>query len=81
MIYTESGFGRYVEGVFGTLRATGGNNGGGSETLVIAYGVNENGNGAASLSEELHACLTCGGGKPGQSYPCVLIDGGGRNEI
>jgi len=37
---------------------------------AIAYG-------AAKLSRELHACLTCGGGKPGQSYPCALIEGGG----
>ncbi|GHU94389.1 hypothetical protein FACS1894208_05380 [Clostridia bacterium] len=44
---------------------------------VTAYGVNENGTDAARLSKEVHACLTCGGGKPGQSYPCVLIDWGG----
>ena len=48
---------------------------------ITAYGVNENGDGAAKLSKELHACLTCGGGKPGQSYPCVLIDRGGAYHV
>ncbi len=34
MIYRESSFGTYAEGSFGTLKACGGNNGGGSETLI-----------------------------------------------
>lgn len=29
MVYRESGFGTYAEGSFGTLKACGGNNGGG----------------------------------------------------
>ena len=43
---------------------------------ATVYGVSESGDGAAKLSRELHACLTCGGGKPGQGYPCALIEGG-----
>jgi site-specific DNA-cytosine methylase len=35
MIYRESSFGTYAEGGAGTLRASGGNNGGGSETLIV----------------------------------------------
>ncbi len=31
MIYRESSFGTYAEGSFGTLKACGGNNGGGGE--------------------------------------------------
>jgi hypothetical protein len=46
---------------------------------ITAYGVSEGEGGATRLTKELHGCLTCGGGKPGQGYACVFIDGGGRN--
>ena len=36
------------------------------------YGVTTKGNGDVFLSEERHTSLSCGGGMPGQSYPCVL---------
>ena len=35
MIYREGSFGAYTEDVFGTLRACGGNNGGGGESLIV----------------------------------------------
>lgn len=37
------------------------------------YGITENGNAEVRISLDLHATLSCGGGKPGQSYPCVLV--------
>ena len=35
-VYEKSGFSDYTEGKFGTLRATGGDQGGGSESIVVA---------------------------------------------
>lgn len=79
-IYTEGGFSNYIAGVFGTLRASGGSNGGGSETLIIenentsAYGVVSKGNGEAWITPESHMSLTTGGGQAGQGFPCVMHD-------
>lgn len=57
----------------------------------VTYGVTENGDATVTLSEELHACLTTGGGKPGQGYACALVpytlkicsgcEGGGKGAL
>ena len=78
MIYREIGYGKYIADGFGTLRATGGNNGGGSETLILdskeTYGVVTKGNGEAFTTEGKHTSLTAGGGQAGQGFPCILTN-------
>lgn len=39
-----------------------------------AYGVWQNGNAEVGIMEEKTCTLTTGGGKPGQGYPCVLLE-------
>ncbi len=41
---------------------------------AVVYGVSENMNGDVWTTEERVNTLTTGDGKPGQGYPCVLID-------
>ena len=46
-----------------------------TDSLVLdegVYAVNENGDSNVSLNKDACPSLTTGGGKPGQSYPCVL---------
>lgn len=45
---------------------------------AVAYGVSENINSNVWITEERVNTLTTGGGKPGQGYPCVMID---KNDI
>jgi len=40
---------------------------------AVAYGVVAKGNGDAFINPKTHTALSCGGGEPGQGYPCVLI--------
>lgn len=39
-----------------------------------AYGVWQNGNAEVGIMEDKTCTLTTGGGKPGQGYPCVLVE-------
>lgn len=39
-----------------------------------AYGVRQNGNAEVGIMEDKTCTLTTGGGKPGQGYPCVLVE-------
>lgn len=39
-----------------------------------AYGVWQNGNAEVGIMEDKTCALTTGGGKPGQGYPCVLLE-------
>lgn len=39
-----------------------------------AYGVRQNGNSDADIMEDKTCTLTTSGGKPGQGYPCVLVE-------
>ena len=40
--------------------------------VVKAYGVVAKGNGDTFINDTTHTALSCGGGEPGQGYPCVL---------
>ena len=42
---------------------------------VFAAGITAKGNGDCFLSAEQHTALSCGGGMPGQGYPCALVAG------
>jgi DNA (cytosine-5)-methyltransferase 1 len=42
------------------------------EPQIVCYGVTAKGNGDAFINKEKHTSLSCGGGMPGQSYPCIL---------
>ena len=42
------------------------------QQTFVASGIMTKGNGEASLMPELNYALSCGGGQPGQGYPCVL---------
>lgn len=42
---------------------------------VFAAGITAKGNGDCFLSADQHAALSCGGGMPGQGYPCALVAG------
>lgn len=53
-----------------TLQAANGMSG--NNKPCVAYGVTTKGNGDAFISEERHTSLSCGGGEPGQGYPCVM---------
>ena len=71
-----SGFGKKTEYIeseqAGTIRASGGAQGGGSETLISeAAGVVSKGNGEVWETKERHMTLTSGGGQAGQGYPAV----------
>ena len=46
---------------------------GGGYVPMIAYSVNENQRGHVYLNPDTAFTVTSGGGKPGQSYPCVVI--------
>ena len=41
---------------------------------AVVYGVHEGSGGEVHIAEELSNCMTTGGGKPGQGFPCVFID-------
>lgn len=41
---------------------------------AVAYGVWQNGNDEVGIMEDKTCTLTTGGGKPGQGYPCVLVE-------
>lgn len=58
--------------------AHGGVAGAQSHTNEEVYSVAENGNQDVRLSKTAYP-LTCGGGKPGQSYPCICIGNGQAN--
>lgn len=49
MVYRESSFGTYAEGSFGTLKACGGNNGGGSESLIV---LNDQGGSSMNIEKD-----------------------------
>jgi DNA (cytosine-5)-methyltransferase 1 len=71
--FAETGFSHYSKGC-GTLRAWGGECGGGSETLIVgALSVHENQRAEVKLNDVM-GTLQCGGGNPGQGYPCVLVE-------
>jgi DNA (cytosine-5)-methyltransferase 1 len=86
-----SGFGKKTEYIeseqAGTIRASGGAQGGGSETLITeAAGIVSKGNGDAFEMDEKHMSLTSGGGQAGQGYPAVRqsvfnIDSEGGNSM
>lgn len=46
---------------------------------AVVYGVHEGSGGECNINEEVCNCMTTGGGKPGQGYPCVLIEGADKN--
>lgn len=45
-----------------------------AESSQKAYGVWQNGNSDVGIMEDKTCTLTTGGGKPGQGYPCVLVE-------
>ncbi len=85
-VYEEYQYGGYRECfVTAPLRYSGGNLGGGTESIVVEDKVvNEDGKGNVWESDSM-ASLTTTGGKPGQGYPCVRqniypIEGNGSRE-
>ncbi len=46
---------------------------------AVAYGVWQNGNAEVGIMEDKTCALTTGGGKPGQGYPCVLVEEQNKN--
>lgn len=46
---------------------------------AVVYGVHEGSGGECNINEEVCNCMTTGGGKPGQGYPCVLIEEDDKN--
>jgi len=72
--FTPSGYGEYVRGC-GTLRKAGGDVGPGSDVPITSNDVKavaQNQRGEVRTSD-VHPQLTCGGGKPGEGYPCVAF--------
>ena len=45
------------------------------QQTFIASGVVSKGNGECFLTEDVHTCLSAGGGQAGQGYPCVMTAG------
>lgn len=45
-----------------------------AESSKKAYGVWQNGNSEVGIMDDTTCALTTGGGKPGQGYPCVLVE-------
>ena len=68
--YTPTGFGQYAEG-YGTLRACGGDIGGGTEMLVLTY--NQISQSAGYSEDDTSVSLTvCGGSYGGGSETLVV---------
>lgn len=45
-----------------------------AESTQKAYGVWQNGNSEVGIMDDKTCTLTTGGGKPGQGYPCILVE-------